>query len=65
MLAVSGWFIANPLPTMPGEVSDHFVMGYMRFFHFAAGYIFAVGFVGRLYWALVGNRYSRQFGSAG
>lgn len=60
VLAITGWFIANPLPTMPGEASDHFVMGYMRFAHFAAAYIFAVGFAGRLYWAMVGNHHARQ-----
>jgi len=60
LLAITGYLIANPLPSMPGEASDHFVMGYMRFVHFAAGYVFAVAFIGRLYWALVGNRYARQ-----
>jgi Ni/Fe-hydrogenase 1 B-type cytochrome subunit len=60
VLAVSGYFIANPLPTMPGEASDHFLMGYMRFAHFAAAYIFTVGFLGRIYWAFVGNEQSRQ-----
>ena len=60
LLAITGYLIANPLPSMPGEASDHFVMGYIRFVHFAAGYVFAVAFLGRLYWALVGNRYSRQ-----
>ncbi len=60
LMAITGYLIANPLPSMPGEASDHFVMGYVRFVHFAAGYVFAVAFLGRLYWALVGNRYSRQ-----
>jgi Ni/Fe-hydrogenase 1 B-type cytochrome subunit len=60
LLAITGYLIANPLPSMPGEASDHFVMGYVRFVHFAAGYVFAVAFIGRLYWALMGNRYSRQ-----
>ncbi len=60
VLAITGYLIANPLPTMPGEASDHFVMGYMRFAHFAAGYIFAVGFLFRIYWAIVGNQYARQ-----
>lgn len=60
VLALTGWFIANPLPTMPGEASDHFLMGYIRFAHFAAAYIFFVGFIGRLYWAIVGNEHSRQ-----
>lgn len=60
VLAVTGYLVGKPLPTMPGEASDNFVMGYIRFAHFAAGYVFAVGFLGRIYWALVGNRHSRQ-----
>ncbi|MEJ2622098.1 MAG: Ni/Fe-hydrogenase, b-type cytochrome subunit [Candidatus Thiodiazotropha sp.] len=60
VLAITGYFIANPLPTMPGEASDHFLMGYMRFAHFAAAYIFAVGFIGRIYWAFVGNEHARE-----
>ncbi len=60
VLAITGWLIANPLPTLSGEASDHFQMGYIRFFHFAAAYVFAVGFLFRLYWAFVGNRYARQ-----
>ncbi len=35
-------------------------MGNIRFFHFAAAYVFLVGFVFRIYWAFVGNSYSRQ-----
>jgi Ni/Fe-hydrogenase 1 B-type cytochrome subunit len=60
LLAITGYLVANPLPSMSGEASDHFLMGYIRFVHFAAAYIFAVGFLGRIYWALVGNAYSRQ-----
>lgn len=61
VLCITGYFIGSPLPTMPGEASDHFLMGYIRFAHFAAAYIFAIGFLGRLYWALVGNHHARQF----
>ena len=60
VLATTGYFIGRPLPTMPGEASDHFLMGYIRFAHFAAGYVFAVGLLGRLYWALVGNHHARE-----
>ncbi|WP_260291400.1 Ni/Fe-hydrogenase, b-type cytochrome subunit [Sedimenticola hydrogenitrophicus] len=60
LLAITGYLVASPLPSMSGEASDHFLMGYIRFAHFAAAYIFAVGFLGRIYWALVGNAYSRQ-----
>lgn len=60
VLAVTGYFIGAPLPTMPGEASDHFLMGYIRFAHFAAGYVFAVGLLGRIYWAIVGNHHARE-----
>ena len=60
VLCVSGYFIGRPLPTMPGEASDHFLMGYIRFAHFAAGYVMAVGLLGRAYWALVGNHHARE-----
>ncbi len=60
VLAVTGYFIASPLPSQPGEASDNYLMGYIRFAHFAAAYIFIVGFLGRLYWALVGNAHARE-----
>ena len=59
-LAVTGYFIGSPLPSAPGEASEHFVMGYIRFVHFAAGYIFTIFFVLRLYWVFVGNKYARE-----
>jgi Ni/Fe-hydrogenase 1 B-type cytochrome subunit len=60
VLAVTGWFIASPLPSVAGEASDTFLMGYIRFTHFAAAYIFAVGFLARVYWSLVGNHHAKQ-----
>jgi Ni/Fe-hydrogenase 1 B-type cytochrome subunit len=60
VLAVTGYFIGSPLPAMPGEASDHFVMGYIRFAHFAAGYVLAIGLLGRVYWAFVGNHHARE-----
>jgi len=35
-------------------------MGYIRFAHFAAAYILVVGLIGRIYWAIVGNKHARQ-----
>ena len=35
-------------------------MGYIRFAHFAAGYVLAVGFIGRIYWMIVGNWHARE-----
>ncbi|HBR98801.1 MAG TPA: Ni/Fe-hydrogenase, b-type cytochrome subunit [Gammaproteobacteria bacterium] len=60
VLCVTGYFIGVPLPTMPGEANDHFLMGYIRFAHFASGYILAVGFLFRLYWVFAGNHHARQ-----
>lgn len=60
VLAITGYFIGSPLPTQPGEASAHFLMGYIRFAHFSAGYIFAIGILGRAYWALVGNHHARE-----
>lgn len=60
VLCVTGYFIANPLPSLGGEASDHFLMGNMRMIHFIAGYVFAIGFAVRVYWAIVGNHYARE-----
>jgi Ni/Fe-hydrogenase 1 B-type cytochrome subunit len=59
-LAVTGYFIGSPPPSVPGEASDHFLFGTIRFIHFAAAYIFAIFFALRVYWAFVGNRYARE-----
>ena len=60
VLALTGYFIGSPLPTQPGEASANFLMGYIRFAHFAAGYVLAVGLLGRTYWAIVGNHHARE-----
>lgn len=60
VLGVTGYFIGSPLPTQPGQASANFLMGYIRFAHFAAGYVLAVGLLGRVYWALVGNHHARE-----
>ncbi len=60
VLAITGYFIGSPLPTMSGEASDHYLMGYIRFAHFTAGYIVLIGFVFRFYWAIVGNKNARE-----
>ena len=60
VLVVTGYLIASPLPSVPGEASSNFLMGNVRFAHFAAGQILAVGFLLRIYWAFVGNSHARQ-----
>lgn len=59
--AVTGYLIANPLPTLgQGEASDSFLFGYVRFAHFAAAYVLTIGFLGRAFWAIVGNHHAQQ-----
>ena len=60
VLAITGYLIGSPLPSIGGEASEHYLFGYIRFAHFAAAYIFAVTFVLRLVWAFVGNRFARE-----
>ncbi|MBA4176301.1 MAG: Ni/Fe-hydrogenase, b-type cytochrome subunit [Leptothrix sp. (in: Bacteria)] len=59
-LAVTGYLIGSPLASAGGEASQHFLFGYIRFVHFSAGYLFAVMFVLRLVWVVVGNRFARE-----
>lgn len=61
VLCVTGYFIGAPLPSMQiAEATHQFVFGYIRFAHFAAGMILTVFFIGRIYWAFVGNSHARQ-----
>jgi Ni/Fe-hydrogenase 1 B-type cytochrome subunit len=59
-LMVTGYFIGSPPASVHGEASEHFLFGYIRFVHFSAAYIFAVAFLGRVYWAVVGNEQARE-----
>ena len=59
-LAITGYLIASPPVVTEGEASEHFLMGYIRFTHFSAGYVLAIGLLGRAYWAFVGNQYARK-----
>jgi Ni/Fe-hydrogenase 1 B-type cytochrome subunit len=59
-LFVTGYLIASPPASVTGDASAHFQMGYIRFVHFAAGQIMAVGFLFRIYWAFVGNAHAKQ-----
>jgi Ni/Fe-hydrogenase 1 B-type cytochrome subunit len=59
VLAVTGYLIASPLSSTAGEASENYLMGTIRLAHFSAGYILAVGLLGRIYWACVGNEHAR------
>jgi len=61
VLCITGYFIGSPPPSMQiAEATHQFVFGYIRFAHFAAGWILCIGFLGRIYWAMVGNHHARQ-----
>lgn len=60
VLAVTGYLIGSPPPSVGGEASAHFLFGYIRFAHFAAGLTFAAVFAWRVVWAFFGNRFSRE-----
>lgn len=60
VLMATGYFIGTPFLMLPGDDAGMYLMGHVRFAHFAAGYILAIGFAGRIYWALVGNEHARQ-----
>lgn len=61
MLCLTGYFIGSPPPSMQiAEATHQFVFGYIRFAHFAAGWILAIGFLARIYWAIFGNHHARQ-----
>lgn len=59
-LMLTGYLIAEPLPSLHGEASAHFIMGNIRMIHFIAGMTFAVGLLVRLYWSFFGNYHSRE-----
>ena len=61
VLCLTGYFIGSPPPSMQiAEATHQFVFGYIRFAHFAAGWTLAIGFLGRIYWAIFGNHHARQ-----
>ena len=61
VLAVTGYFIGAPPPSLGGaETTGHFLFGYIRFVHFSAGMILGVMFLLRIYRVLLGGPHARQ-----
>jgi Ni/Fe-hydrogenase 1 B-type cytochrome subunit len=59
VLGVTGYLIAHPPAFMSAhEASFGYWFGKVRFVHFATAYVFLANFLFRLYWALVGNKYT-------
>ncbi|MCB1518969.1 MAG: Ni/Fe-hydrogenase, b-type cytochrome subunit [Hyphomicrobiaceae bacterium] len=59
-LAATGYLIGSPPPSVGGEASASFLFGWIRYLHFAAGYILVIGFLFRIYWAFAGNEHAKQ-----
>lgn len=59
-LAVTGLYIGRPYFVTGGsESGDPFVMGWMRFIHFAAGAVLVMTAIVRAYWLFAGNKFTR------
>lgn len=59
VLVVTGFYIGKPYFMTSGEASSHFLMGWMRFLHFAAAGVLVATAIIRLYWMLAGNKFER------
>lgn len=60
-LAVTGFLIGRPYSL--GSSASDFTMGWIRFVHFTAAYLFVVSVASRVIWSFIGNRYAgwREF----
>ncbi|MGG9961362.1 Ni/Fe-hydrogenase, b-type cytochrome subunit [Ferruginibacter sp. SUN106] len=64
VLIATGFYMANPLALQSHkDATNTYTMGWVRYVHFAAAYIFFFNFLFRIYWGFVGNKYAswRQF----
>jgi Ni/Fe-hydrogenase 1 B-type cytochrome subunit len=59
VLAVTGLYIGQPYFMTGGEASSHFLMGWVRFVHFAAAAVLVMTAIIRGYWLFMGNQYER------
>lgn len=59
VLVVTGFYIGGPYFLTSGQASDHFLMGTVRFVHFAAAGVLVATAILRVYWLFMGNRYER------
>ena len=57
VLVVTGFYIGRPYFMTSGEASAHYLMGWMRFLHFAAAGVFVATAIVRIYWLLAGNQF--------
>lgn len=58
-LTVTGLYIGKPYFIASGDTADHFMMGWVRFVHFALAAVFVATAIVRIYWLFAGNRFER------
>lgn len=59
LLVTTGLYIGKPYFVTSGEASSHFLMGRVRFVHFAAAAVLVMTAIVRFYWLFMGNQYER------
>lgn len=59
VLVVTGFYIGRPYFVTSGETSAHYLMGWVRFLHFAAAGAFVATAIVRIYWFFAGNQFER------
>ncbi|HTR20018.1 MAG TPA: Ni/Fe-hydrogenase, b-type cytochrome subunit [Gemmatimonadales bacterium] len=59
VLVVTGFYIGRPYFMSSGEASAHFLMGKVRFWHFAAAGLLVATAIVRTYWLFMGNQFER------
>ena len=60
VLGATGYLIGSPPPAIGGEAYDSFYFGWIRMIHEIAGWVLAIAFLVRIYWAIVGNHSARS-----
>ena len=59
VLAVTGLYIGRPYFVTSGDTASHYLMGWIRFLHFAAAAVLVATAIVRVYWLFAGNKYER------
>jgi len=57
ILSVTGYYIADPF--IHATSTKQYIMGWIRLIHFITAYALVMSIIIRIYWALIGNSYSR------
>jgi len=58
-LMITGLYIGNPFfASVVQEEASSFIMGWVRYIHFFAAFLFTANLIVRLYWMFTGNKYA-------